>query len=201
VLAAAVRRPCADEGLEALSRLILGGEIAGFCERLGALLGGKQALQLQRLLHAQAGQLIAGLRHLQGAGGISGAGHGIAEQADVAVDSVGDLALQQGGTPERGVFLVPSALGVAQHVVGRQRCRDLAREQAVVAALRGLQPQCDAITSAKLGLDVAERALQIGTDGRPQPLQVLVHTQDHLRLVLQLAHLVVDLLQRPGRGE
>ena len=40
-----------------------------------------------------------------------------------------------------------------------------------------------------------------GTDGRPQPLQVLVHAQDHLRLVLQLAHLVVDLLQRAGGRE
>ena len=161
LLAAAVGRARADEGLEALARLVLGGEIAGSCERLGALLGGKQALQLQRLLDAQAGQLIAGLRHLQGAGGILGAGHGIAEQADVAVDTVGDLALQQGGTPERGVLLVPSALGVAQHVVGRERCRDLAREQALVAALRGLQPQGDAIAGAELGLDVAERALQV----------------------------------------
>ena len=47
----------------------------------------------------------------------------------------------------------------------------------------------------------AERALQVRAMRRPEPLQVLVHAQDHLRLVLQLAHLVVDLLQRTGGGE
>ena len=43
----------ADEALEALAGFIFGGEIAGAIEGQGACLGGKQALQLQRLLDAK----------------------------------------------------------------------------------------------------------------------------------------------------
>src|SRR5262245_55656566 len=54
----------AQEGLKALAPLRLAGEIAGRLERLGTLLRCKQALQAERLLDAERGQFIAGLRHL-----------------------------------------------------------------------------------------------------------------------------------------
>ena len=67
----------AEEGLEALARFLLGGEVARSCQGLGTMLRCQKALQGQGLLDAEAGELVAGLRHFQGAGGISGAGHGV----------------------------------------------------------------------------------------------------------------------------
>ena len=144
-----------------MAGFVLGGEVAGSGEGFGAVLRGEEALQGERLLDAQAGELVAGLGDFEGAGGISGAGHGVAEQARVGIDAVGDLTLQEGGTFETGVLLVPSAFGVAQYVIGRERRWRPVREQLLVAVLGCLQPQGDPFAGAKLGLDVAERALQV----------------------------------------
>ena len=73
----------AEEGLEALPRFVLGGEVAGSGHGFGAVLGGEQALQGEGLLDVEGGELVAGLRRFQGADGIAGAGHGVAEQARV----------------------------------------------------------------------------------------------------------------------
>ncbi len=58
------------------------------------MLCGEQGLQLQRLLDAQAGQLVAGLRHLQGAGGIFRAGHRIPEEAHILVTAIYSAGFQ-----------------------------------------------------------------------------------------------------------
>jgi len=39
----------------------------------------------------------------------------VAEQARIGIDAVGDLALQEAATPEAGVLLVPSAVGITEH--------------------------------------------------------------------------------------
>ena len=125
------------------------------------MLCGEQALQSEGLLDTQAGELVAGLGNFEGTGSVSGAGHGVAEQARVDIDAVDDLALHEGGTPEARVFFVPSALGIAQHVIAREGSRDLPRKQLLVAGLGRLQSQRDALAGAELGLDVGEGALQI----------------------------------------
>ena len=83
------------------------------------MLGGKQALQGEGLLHAQRGELVAGLGRFQRADGIARAGQGVGEEACVDVEPVGDLALQEGGAAEGGVLLVPAGLGVAERLVMR----------------------------------------------------------------------------------
>src|SRR5262245_9630843 len=70
-------RSAAEEGLEALARLRFTGEITRGSQRFGALLGREQALQAQGLLDAEARQLVASLRHLQGAVGGVRAVHGL----------------------------------------------------------------------------------------------------------------------------
>ena len=62
-----VGRARADEGFEAPAGFVLGGEIAGSGEGFGTVLGGEEALQSERLLDAQAGELVASLGDLEGA--------------------------------------------------------------------------------------------------------------------------------------
>ena len=84
---------------------------------------------------------------------------------------------------------------MAQHVVAGQCGSDLAREQPLVRRFGLAVAQRQTLTLAQATLDIGQRALQVGRDGRAKALQVLVHAKHHLRLVLQLADLVVDLLE------
>jgi hypothetical protein len=61
-LACRVGLAAAEEGLEALSRFLLGGEIACLGGRFRAVLSREQGLQSECLLHIEFRQLIAGLR-------------------------------------------------------------------------------------------------------------------------------------------
>src|SRR5690348_4820967 len=86
--ACAVGRARADEEFEALAGFVLGGEVAGSGEGFGTVLGGEERLQREGLFDAQAGELVAGLGDLEGAGGIAGAGHDVAEQVRIGIEAV-----------------------------------------------------------------------------------------------------------------
>ena len=126
------------------------------------MLRGEQSLQREGLFDGEAGELVAGLGGFERTDGVAGSRHGVAEQARVRFDAIDDLALQEGGALEAGVFLLPSCLGIAHHVVGGERGRDLCWKEAFVGALRFLEFQCDALAGTELGLDVGQGALKIG---------------------------------------
>ena len=100
----------------------------------------------------------------------------------------------------KAAYSPPPVLGAAEHVIGRLQL-NFSREQLFVGRLGGAQLQGDAFPAAQAGPDVIEGALQVRRDRGSEPQEVLIHTQEHLRLSLQLAHLVVDLLERAGGGE
>ena len=102
---------------------------------------------------------------------------------------------------EGGVLLVPAGLGVAEHVVVREGGRDLPREQLLVAALRCLQPSAMPSPARSWAWMSASVRCRSGEIVDPSRTRFWSMRSEHQRLVLQLAHLVVDLLQRAGGGE
>ena len=187
--------------LEALARFVLGGEIAGLGECFGAVLGGQQGLQRRACLTLRpASSLPACATSRAPTASCERAMASPSRRLSPSMLSA-TWPCSEGGAPERGVLLVPAALGIAQHIVGRERRRNLAAGTA--ARSRFASPaaarRCPRRRGAGPGCRRACAAGRAMVD--PSRCRFWSMRSDHLRLVLQLTHLVVDLLERAGGGE
>ena len=113
-------------------------------KRFGALLRHEQALQLQALFDAEGGELIAGLGRIESAGGVAGAGERLRQQSPVEAKVVGDLALEESGTFEAVIGLIPARLGALKCLVAGDACRPVLRKELGIGGLGFLELEREA---------------------------------------------------------
>ena len=154
--------PIAQETLEAHSCLVLGSKVPSAFKRLGPLLGHEQALQLQALLDAKGGQLIAGLAHIERAGGIAGPGERLIQQLPVETKAFRDLALEESGPLQAEIGLVPTCQSILKRVVSREIGGGLLREELGIGGFGFLEFEGKPFALCQAGLDSRQCTLQIG---------------------------------------